>query len=123
MERCVIYAGFEQALVLPHDEERISINVPGLDSVLPILENYLNVLSEVRGHDGGLEVAAPPVGACGHASQIEDPRNLEVICKLYWSVRWNKRGPVDSIPLLAIDYRGRVRQHDGAAGLDHPVAI
>ena len=108
---------------LPYNKEGITINVPRLNLIFPILEDDLDEFVEVGVHDGGLKVGASPSGIGRDASEVEDSGNLEVVSELYRSVRRDIGDAVDGVPLLAVDQTVRVCEHDRTAWLDCTVVV
>ena len=108
---------------LPYNKEGIAINMPWLHRILPILEHNLHKFMEISPHDRSLEISVAPSRAGGHASNIENSRDVEVVGKFQRGIWGNVGDTVDSIPLLAIDIRSGVCKHDGSTGFDQSIVV
>ena len=95
----------------------VAVDMPRLNRVFRVLKHDLHVPSEVRRHHSGLEVIAASRVVL-NASEAEDTRNLEVIGKFKWGVRWNEGYAIDGVSLFAVDHGCGVHESDRSSGVD-----
>ena len=97
--------------------------MPGLHKILIILKNNLHIVSKIGCHDSGLERTTRRSRGVRYGSKGEDPRDVEVVCKLEWSIRLNEGYTVNSKSLLAINDGCRICEPNGSASVDLPIVI
>lgn len=97
--------------------------MPWLHSILPILENNLDILSEISLDDGGGKIGISPGRSVGNTSQVIHASDFEVINQLQRGIRVDVRDAVHCISLFPIDVRSRVCKNDGPHWLHQSVMV
>jgi len=64
-----------------------------------------------------------PIRIGRNASNLQKSWDVEVVSKLQWGMWCIVGDTIDSIPLLAIDIRARVCEHDGSTQFDQSTVV
>lgn len=111
----------EAEVHLPDHPEVVSIEMPRLYCVFVVLEDNFEELMKVGRQDRGGDERRTTGRSTLERTHTKDSSDVEVVSELERGIGINVGCTVNGVPLLPIDKRSRVGQHDRPGWSDLPV--